>query len=268
MVCARYQHVEHWPWYLAWNVCAIAVILLFARKRHDGIAWAFAHDWLPAVFFITVFEEVSFLSLVIRSGWKDPYVAFAEAMVFNGPPVVWMHAHVASWLVQFLEFGYLAFYPLYPLVGAIFWAWRERPLFVNAFRGLTDALSVGYLVCYLTYVLFPTRSPANSLGVQQLGGIQGGLFQSLVRLIQNHAGVHGNAFPSAHIMLAFVVLMFAYRFLPRLAPWLLVPILLMCVGAAYDGYHYASDVIVGALLGIAVGLWFDKMNGLTQGKKR
>ena len=69
-------------------------------------------------------------------------------------------------------------------------------------------------------------------------------------------------------MLAFVVLMFAYRFLPRLAPWLLVPILLMCVGAAYDGYHYASDVIVGALLGIAVGLWFDKMNGLTQGKKR
>jgi membrane-associated phospholipid phosphatase len=54
-------------------------------------------------------------------------------------------------------------------------------------------------------------------------------------------------------MLAFVVLLFAYRFLPRIAPWLLFPILLMCVGAVYDGYHYASDVATGAVLGIALG---------------
>jgi len=47
--------------------------------------------------------------------------------------------------------------------------------------------------------------------------------------------------------------MYAYRFLPRVAPWLLVSVLLMCVGAVYDGYHYASDVIVGAVLGIGLG---------------
>ena len=142
--------------------------------------------------------------------------------------------------------------------GVLFWLWRERHPFANAFRRLTDALSVGYLVCYATYLLFPTRSPANNLGVQQFGDGQGGPFQALVWLIQNHAGVHGNAFPSAHIMLAFVVLVFAYRLLPRLAPWLLFPILLMCVGAVYDGYHYASDVMVGALLGIVVGLTFTR----------
>jgi membrane-associated phospholipid phosphatase len=89
--------------------------------------------------------------------------------------------------------------------------------------------------------------------VQQIGSSHGGIFQHLVRMIQNHAGVHGNAFPSAHIMLAFVVVMFSYRYFPRVAPWLLLPILLMCVGAVYDGYHYASDVIAGALLGIALG---------------
>lgn len=258
LVCVRFQRVEHWPWYVVWNLCAIAVILVLVRKRRDGLGWEFAHDWLPAVFFITVFEEVSFLSLSIRSGWNDPYVAFAETVLFNGSPVVWMHAHAAPWLVQFMEFGYLAFYPLYPVVGGIFWALREQRPFTNAHRRLTDALSVGYLICYATYLLFPTRSPANSLGVQQFGGAQAGLFESLVQLVQNHAGVHGNAFPSSHIMLAFVVLMFAYRFLPRLAPWLLFPILLMCVGAVYDGYHYASDVIVGALLGIVVGLFSRK----------
>ena len=47
--------------------------------------------------------------------------------------------------------------------------------------------------------------------------------------------------------------MFAYRFLPRAAPWILIPILLMCVGAVYDGYHYATDVIAGACIGLVLG---------------
>lgn len=256
LVCARYQHVHNWPLYLGWNLCAIAIILLLARKRRDGITWEFAHDGLPAIFFMTVFEEVSFLSLSLRSDWQNNHVIAFEALLFAVPPALWLHGRAAAWLVQFLEFGYFAFYPLYPVVGGLLWAWREQPLFANAFRRLTDALSVGYVVCYTTYLLFPVRSPANSVGVQQFSGAPRGLFPSLVGLIQNHAGVRGNAFPSAHIMLAFVVLVFAYRFLPRLAPWLLFPILLMCVGAVYDGYHYSSDVIAGALLGIVVGATF------------
>ncbi len=256
LVCGRYQRVEHWPWYVAWNLCAITVILLLARRQRRGIGWEFAHDWLPAIFFISVFEEVSYLSLSLRGDWQNVHIISFESLLFAVPPTLWMHRQAAAWLVQFLEFGYLAFYPLYPLVGSLLWAWRERQPFTNAFRRLTDALSVGYLICYATYLLFPMRSPANSLGVQQFGNGSRGLFQSAVQLIQNHAGVHGNAFPSAHIMVAFVVLVFAYRVLPRLAPWLLFPILLMCVGAVYDGYHYAGDVIMGALLGIAVGLTF------------
>jgi undecaprenyl-diphosphatase len=82
-------------------------------------------------------------------------------------------------------------------------------------------------------------------------------------LIQHHAGVHGNAFPSAHIMLAFVVVLFTYRYLPRAAPWVLAPVLLMCPGAVYDGYHYTSDVVAGAAMGIVIG-WVAVRNGARQ----
>jgi hypothetical protein len=91
LVCARYQHVEHWPWYATWNICAMAVILLFARKQHDGRAWEFAHDWLPAFFFITVFEEVSFLSLSIRGGWQNMHLIAFESLLFAVPPTLWLH---------------------------------------------------------------------------------------------------------------------------------------------------------------------------------
>jgi len=256
LVCTRCQGLEHWPRYVVWNVCAIAVILLLAHKRSDGLGWEFAHDWLPAIFFIAAFEEVSFLSLAIRGGWQNAQLITLESLLFRVPPALWMHERVSSWLTEFLEFGYFVFYPLYPVFGGMFWAWRKRQGFRGAFRRLTDAISIGYSLCYATYLLFPTQSPANRLGVQQLASAHGGPFQSMVRLIQSHGGVHGNAFPSGHIMLAFVVLVVAYRFLPRVAPWLLAPILLMCVGAVYDGYHYASDVVTGALMGIAVGLVF------------
>jgi membrane-associated phospholipid phosphatase len=256
VVCWQYQRLERWPWYLLWNLCAIAVIVLLARKQRDGRAWEFAHDWLPAFFFITVFEEVSFLSLSIRGGWQNAHLIAFESVLFAVPPVLWMHQHASSWVVEFLEFGYFVFYPLYPVFGGMFWAWRERPQFAGAFRRLTDALSVGYVLCYTTYLVFPTQSPANRLGVQQIASTHGGPFQAMVHLIQGRGGVHGNAFPSAHIMLAFVLLVFVYRFLPRVAPWLLVPILLMCVGAVYDGYHYTSDVAAGASMGLIVGLIF------------
>jgi membrane-associated phospholipid phosphatase len=254
LVCMQHQRLEHWLEYVVWNLCAIGLIVLLARKQNDGPAWACAHDWLPAVFFITVFEEVSFLSLAIRGGWQNQYVIAFESQLFGASPMEWMHLRARDWLVEFLEFGYFAFYPLYPVIAGIFWARQDRPPYAGAFRRLTDTLSVGYVICYTTYLLFPTQSPANRAGVQQIGSAHNGIFQHLVRGIQNNAGVHGNAFPSAHIMLAFLVLVFAYRFLPRVAPWLLFPILMMCVGAVYDGYHYASDVIAGAVIGIGLGM--------------
>jgi membrane-associated phospholipid phosphatase len=253
LICVRHESISHWPAYVVWNLIAIAAIIFFARKRGDGEAWEFAHDWLPLILFTTAFEEVSFLSLTLRSGWQNAYIINVESRIFGTPPMEWMHAHARQWLPEFLEFGYFAFYPLYPAVGGLLWVWRARRGFEGAFRRLTDTLSLGYLAGYATYLSFPTQSPANRVGVQQIGSVHGGIFQHLVRAIQNHAGVHGNAFPSSHIMLAFVVLMFTYRYLPRIAPWLLVPVLLMCAGAVYDGYHYASDVIVGAALGIVLG---------------
>jgi len=256
LVCARYQRVEYWSWDVVWNVIAIALIFLLAHKHSAGLGWEFAHDWLPAIFFITVFEEVSYLSLSLRGDWQNAHLIAFESLLFAAPPTLWMHEHFSSWMVEFLEFGYFAFYPLYPVFGGIFWGLRKRPRFAGAFRRLTDALSVGYVLCYAAYLFLPTQSPANRLGVQQIASAHGGPFQAMVHFIQNRGGVHGNAFPSSHIMLVFVVLVFAYRFLPRVAPWLLIPILLMCVGAVYEGYHYASDVVAGALVGIVVGRIF------------
>ncbi len=259
LVCVRHSQVAHWPWYVAWNVMAMTVILGFARQRHRSSVWEFAHDWLPAIFFITVFEEVSFLSLALLGAWQNQHLIAWESALFAVLPAEWLHRYSAPWFTELLDFGYFSFYPLYPAVAGALWACRRRAHFAGAFRRLTDALSVGYAVCYASYLLFPTRSPSHNMGLSTAaatGSQPIGPFHFLVNLVQNSAGVHGNAFPSSHIMLAFVVLVFAFRYFPRLAPWLLLCNLLMCVGAVYDAYHYAIDVAAGALLGMVVGATF------------
>jgi len=255
LVCARFTHVAHGPWYVAWNALAISAIMFLARNSHHGTLWEFAHDWLPVVFFVTVFEEVSFLSLALRGAWQNPQLIALESALFAVPPGEWLRRYSAPRLAELLEFGYLSFYPLYPSLAGVLWAWRRRARFEGAFRRLTDALGIGYVVCYAAYMVFPTRSPSHNVGLSLgLPARSGGPFHFLVGLIQARAGVHGNAFPSSHIMMAFTVLVFCFRYFPRVAPWLLLCVLLMSVGAVYDGYHYAIDVLAGALLGVAVGV--------------
>ena len=257
LVCARCDAVAHWRWYVAWNALAVAAIFVIVGKKTDGSIWEYAHDWLPAIFFITVFEEVSFLSLALRGAWQNPVLIAWESALFAAPPAEWLRRFSSPWFSELLEFGYLSFYPLYPVVGGVLWAWRGRARFAGAFRCMTDALSVGYVTCYATYMLFPTRSPSHNAGTGAAAATpSGGPFHFLVRVIQGNAGVHGNAFPSAHIMLACVVLVFTWRYFPRVAPWIAACVLLMCAGAVYDGYHYALDVIVGAAIGLLVGATF------------
>jgi membrane-associated phospholipid phosphatase len=255
LVCARYEVIAHGWRYIVWNAIAVGAIVVVTRKRDDSAAWEFAHDWLPLIFFVSVFEEVSFLALSIRGAWQNEYLIAWEAVLFSNSPSAWLHQHLPAWAAELLEFGYFTFYPLYPAVAGVLWAWRTRPQFANAFRKMTDSLSAGYLVCYGSYLLFPTRSPFHNARLAVLDSANlGGPFHALVRLIQGRAGVHGNAFPSAHIMLAFAVLVFAFRYLPRVAPLLLLCVLLMCIGAIYDGYHYAPDVLAGAAVGLVVAM--------------
>ncbi len=257
LVCVRFAEVAHWPRYVAWNLVAVAAILYAAQKQHEGSWWEFVHDWLPALFFITVFEEVSYLSLSLRGAWQNPAVIAWESALFTVPPGEWLRTYVPAWGSELLQFGYLSFYLFYPVVAGTLWRWRRRVPYAGGFRRMTDALSVAYVVCYATYLLSPVRSPSHNAGLDASTSTQsGGPFHFLVTLVQARAGVHGNAFPSSHIMLACGILVFAFRYFPRLAVALLICVLLMCVGAVYDGYHYAIDVVVGALLGVAVGLAF------------
>jgi membrane-associated phospholipid phosphatase len=151
-----------------------------------------------------------------------------------------------------MSFGYLTYYLFLIVVGGVFFARiRQEPL---PFRRVMTASVLAYMICYIVFLLFPTEGPAHTLALQHTRPLSGGMLYATVLFLQKGGGVHGNAFPSAHVAGAVAALGIAWLHRPRLALALTPFALLLCLGAVYARYHYVSDVIAGILVGALAAL--------------
>jgi membrane-associated phospholipid phosphatase len=232
-----------WPRYIEVHALWIIAILYLGAAAQRNRAGRFLHDWSPLLAMIFCFEEVSRFSLLVVPTWCDTAIVAWEARHFAVSPILWLRQWRSVGFTELMQIGYASFYFFYLVVGGRLYALGERGLL----RRIFTASAIGSLICYATYVAFPTEGPRWTMS---LAPLPGGPVHWFVQQIQAHGGVHGNAFPSLHVADVGVVLYFAWKRLPQLALCLTPLFALLCVGAVYDGYHYASDVFAG--LAVAV----------------
>ena len=242
-VLVAWQRVEGWPVLVGLHIAAVALIagLVAGAGRLPA-----AHAWYPLLVPLVTFPEAARLNLMIVPAWQDaPLLAF-EAWLFPEPPTAWLPRVTPVVVAELFRAGYLSYFVLLLIVAARFWRRREEA----AFRGVIAASVLAYLVCYVVFLAWPMEGPAHTLRHLAAEPIAGGPLRDLVVFVQR-AGVHGNAFPSAHVAGALPPLVFAWRASRRLGTVLAALITLMGFGAVHDGYHYASDVVAGAVVGAA-----------------
>ena len=249
------QRVENRWWLAGINgtcLLLIRVLELWAERSPIG---QFLHNWYPLGMFIVCFEEASRLSFLIREGWQDRYILAVESHIFPIPPTVWLGIHGSWLLTEVVEVGYFSYFVLLMIVGGVLYARQEK----RAFRQVMDATVLAYLACYVVFIFFPTEGPAHTLATQHNFPLPGGgPFHWMVGLIQSSAGVHGNAFPSAHVAGGVVALFFGWKYASKLGFALTPLVVLLCIGAVYDRYHYVSDVIAGIVVGVIASLIIEK----------
>ena len=236
---------ENWPAFLLVHLMCVAAIAVLATASKRSRVARFLHDWYPLALFIITFEETARLSFLVVDGWRDHYLLAIEACVFPAPPTVLLNRIASPWLTELMDVGYFSYFLLLMIVGA---AVYRRPA-KREFRQVMTASVLAYLSCYVFFLLFPTEGPAHTLAQLHAVPLHGGPFHWAVLLIQSHAGVHGNAFPSSHVAAGMVALIFAWKYVPRLGAALTALVILLCLGAVNDRYHYVSDVIAGLGVG-------------------
>ncbi len=254
LILVFHTRLPNWKLYIGLHALILLIITGLARGERRAKAIGFLHDWYPLAIFIFCFEEISRLSLMIVPHWQDAHLLSLEARTFSTPPTVWFGTIASPWLTEIMEIGYFSYFVLLMIVGGVLYGRSDR----RPFRQVMTASVVGYLLCYMVFILFPTEGPAQTLRALHTTPIPGGgPFHWAVLLIQRHAGVHGCAFPSSHVAAGLVALIYAWKYAPRLGAALTSLVILLCLGAVYDRYHYASDVIAGLAVGaIAAGLVF------------
>lgn len=246
------------------HVAGLGIALYAARRlgRRDaaeqarGIRVEAALAWLPVVAVPFLYAELPALMAGIGSTYRDATVQWWELGLFGGSspartfaPAVARATPPAATLAisELLHAGYLSFYAFIYLPIVILFARGDRDTFGRAVTGLTTMFCATYVV----FVLFPVQGPRYLWPAPT--AIPDGLFRALTLRVLEGGSSRGTAFPSAHVAVATMQSLFALQWHRPFGVLLSVLTALLTLGAVYGGYHYAVDVLAGALVGLAAG---------------
>jgi membrane-associated phospholipid phosphatase len=190
--------------------------------------------WLPGNFFVNPNEELSRKLQRIDSKILERILRIQQMS--------------GGSFMTYLELAYLFCYPFVPLGFGVYYALEPGASMDNFW---VPVLVPSY-ICYALLPFTQTLPPWRLLEEDR----HSGLIRRLNFFIVRRASTQANTFPSAHVAASLAVsLVLLTRQIPIGLLFLIVA-LSIAVSAFAGRYHYAVDVVTGALLAIAVFLAF------------
>jgi membrane-associated phospholipid phosphatase len=205
-------------------------------------------DWAPLLLVPLLYTELATLNAAVHGGayFDDLVIAWEQAIFRGQPSRDWAAAAPRLWLSEPLHAAYLSYYFIIfvpPLV--LFLKGRTAE-----FRAGVFALMLAFFAHYIFFIYFPVQGP-RYLYAPAGGELAQGFFYQLAHRVLEAGSAQGAAFPSSHVGVSLAQTLIVWHYLPRLTPVIGLLTLGLALGAIYGGFHYATDAVAGALLGVA-----------------
>ncbi|MBW3553753.1 MAG: phosphatase PAP2 family protein [Gemmatimonadetes bacterium] len=248
-----------WPVVAAGHMALFCLALLIATVRPtlEGPAarrWLrVVADWYPLLIIPLLYSALDVLNTAVWDGrFFDPLILRGEEWLFGGQPST-TFARAVPWvpLSELLHAAYISYYPLIYLPPLALYLRGQR----KEFQAMLWPMVTAFLLHYIVFIYFPVQGPRYLFPIPGGAVAQGPIF-GLAHSILDTGSSRGAAFPSSHMAIAVVQTVSAVRFLPRAAPVILLATVGLGVGAVYGGIHYATDMVAGAMAGLAIALFF------------
>jgi len=201
----------------------------------------------PAAMFTFFYRATGGLMFLLTDQYLDWQVVTFENMLIGTNPTLYIDAHLLNvWTNEILSFCYFCYYPMLPAFLIITFTKKNY----RVIREFSAAACLTFFISYLLFSLYPVEGPRWHFAELYANTIEGPIFRPLVETVIDRGAVHGGAMPSSHTGIALVIMLFCFRYY-RKAGWLLLPIVTgLALGTVWGRFHYASDVFVGAAIGI------------------
>lgn len=205
----------------------------------------------PILLFTLFYRATGGTMFLVFDRFFDSNLVGFETSVFGIEPTLYIDRHLLNvWCNEILSLCYFAYYPLIPVYfGWLLFRGRER-IYISALTAVTTT----FFVCYLLFFLYPIEGPRWHQAGQYTHQIVSPVSRHLADFVIRHAAVRGGCMPSSHFAVTLVIWMYSFRYYRRTG-WLLLPFVIgLGIGTVWGRYHYVSDVIVGAAIGLTVTL--------------
>lgn len=262
ILCLHGPSVPYWPLLLVAHAATLGLIHLLIRghaSHPDSRLLDFLRHFYPVLLYTGFYCETGELNHLLVPGFLDPFFIRLEGRVFGMQPSLAFMARLPYLPVS--ELFYAAYFCYYIMIVGIGLALFRRSR--EQFFHYVSVISFAFYICYLIYIFTPAMGPCVFFpenGNFQLpadlqpvvaptypAAIRVGPFYHIMGWIYRTFEAPGAAFPSSHVAIALGTVFFSFRYL-RSIRWLhLAVVILLCLATVYCRYHYAVDVVGGAL---------------------
>jgi membrane-associated phospholipid phosphatase len=239
------DYADELAFYAAMAVIAVLIMRYVEASRgfwHTAVRLLYA-----AAMFTFFYRTTGGLMFLLTDQFLDWQVVTFEKMILGANPTLYFDAHLLNvWTNEILSFCYFSYYPMLPVFLIVVFARKHY----HVIREFSAAACLTFFISYLLFSLYPVEGPRWYFADMYTHAIEGPVFRPLVESVISRGAVHGGAMPSSHTGIALVIMLFCFRYY-RKAGWLLLPLVTgLALGTVWGRFHYASDVIVGAAIGI------------------
>lgn len=195
----------------------------------------------------------------------DHLFASAEQWIFSCQPAVLFSYYLPQmWVSEPFNLGYFSYYPMILIVAMFYFIFK-----FELFEKFSFVLVTTFFIYYLIYIFLPVAGPqfyfpaigAEKVAIADFPAI-GDYFNHHVELLPGPGYAHGffydlvegsqqvgerptAAFPSSHVGISTLLMIFAWRGSKRLFAFLIPFYLLLCGATVYIQAHYLIDAIAG-----------------------
>lgn len=231
-------------------------ILKRVRRDYQPNISLILRDWLPFLLVTFIYENLHDLSKHFYGHDIAGLLMKWDIAIFGVEPTLWAQKFYSPMLTDFMAFSY-ALYFVFPLVIMFFLSQQERHF---EFRETALALTFTFIMGFIGYVIWPTSPPRYFIADMFTNPhvLHGPLlFDRLQAAWDGLSVIPCGAFPSLHVGISTVALLYAWKFrgLSRIYKWiwyLYIPLVTsLWVSTVYLRHHWVIDIFAGWIVAIA-----------------
>lgn len=227
-------------------ILIIAGILYLCRDKTDAFS-RILRDLYPLIFLAIFFYETASLG---QSGGKllDPWLIRTDTWLFGHLPSETLNQILPQkGIRELLYLGYFSFYLI-----IIFFSLGYFFLLPERFSVRFSHFLGSFYIFYLIFILFPSQGPQYFLG-RTFEPEPFGFISRTVEFILKYGDQPTGAFPSSHVGMTGLILIFFLKDRKKWAFAWILPALILFISTVYIRAHYATDAIAG--LGMSLLLY-------------